>query len=42
MRCWLLPYGYNEGRAPDSTPCDAYVQTIQEAAEKLLKIQSQS
>ncbi|MCE2679837.1 MAG: phosphoglycolate phosphatase [Burkholderiales bacterium] len=33
--CWLLPYGYNEGRAILETPCDGYVQTIAQAAELL-------
>lgn len=36
VSCWLLPYGYNEGNDIHSTPCDAYVQTIEEAANLLL------
>lgn len=30
--CWLLPYGYNEGKAITQTPCDGYIQTIAQAA----------
>ncbi|HEX4878461.1 MAG TPA: phosphoglycolate phosphatase [Limnobacter sp.] len=34
--CWLLPYGYNEGLPVQNTPCDAYIETIAQAAERLL------
>ncbi|MDH4395340.1 MAG: phosphoglycolate phosphatase [Limnobacter sp.] len=34
--CWLLPYGYNEGRDILSTPCDGHIDTIEEAALKLI------
>ncbi len=34
--CWLLPYGYNEGHSVHSTPCDAVVETIDQAADRLL------
>ncbi|WP_370260726.1 phosphoglycolate phosphatase [Limnobacter sp.] len=34
--CWLLPYGYNEGMPVQSTPCQAYIQTIAQAADRLL------
>lgn len=30
--CWLLPYGYNEGKAITQTPCDGYIHTIAQAA----------
>lgn len=36
VACWLLPYGYNEGRAIENTPCDRIVDTIAQAAELLL------
>lgn len=36
MPCWLLPYGYNEGRAIENTPCDRIVPTIAEAAQYLV------
>ncbi len=36
VSCWLLPYGYNEGRNIRSTPCDDYIETILEAANLLL------
>jgi phosphoglycolate phosphatase len=29
---WCVPYGYNEGRAPESLACDRLVQTVDEAA----------
>lgn len=34
--CWLLPYGYNEGRDILTTPCDGHIDTIEEAALKLI------
>lgn len=34
--CWLLPYGYNEGRSVFETPCDGIVNTIEEAAKRLI------
>ncbi|HEX4855754.1 MAG TPA: phosphoglycolate phosphatase [Limnobacter sp.] len=36
VECWLLPYGYNEGNSVMETRCDGVVNTIQEAAERLL------
>jgi phosphoglycolate phosphatase len=33
--CWLLPYGYNEGRPVTQTPCDGIVNTLAHAAELL-------
>ena len=38
--CWLLPYGYNEGRAVQDTPCDGLINTIEAAAHKLLALHS--
>ena len=29
---WCVPYGYNEGRGPETLRCDRLVQTIEEAA----------
>jgi phosphoglycolate phosphatase len=29
---WCVPYGYNEGRGPETLQCDRLVQTIEEAA----------
>ncbi|HEX4843995.1 MAG TPA: phosphoglycolate phosphatase [Limnobacter sp.] len=34
--CWLLPYGYNEGMPVQDTPCEAYIETIAQAADRLL------
>jgi phosphoglycolate phosphatase len=34
--CWLLPYGYNEGRSVHATQCDDIVNTIEEAAQRLI------
>lgn len=31
--CWLLPYGYNEGRDIHQTPCDRHIDDILQAAE---------
>jgi phosphoglycolate phosphatase len=31
-----LPYGYNEGRSVNETKCDGLVNTIEEAAQRLL------
>jgi phosphoglycolate phosphatase len=31
-RVWCVPYGYNEGRAPDTLQCDRIVATVDEAA----------
>ncbi len=36
VECWLLPYGYNEGRSVHETQCDGIVNTIEEAAQRLL------
>ncbi|MCQ8897602.1 phosphoglycolate phosphatase [Limnobacter humi] len=33
--CWLLPYGYNEGRPIESTPCDGHINTLLQAAERV-------
>lgn len=38
-RCWLLPYGYNEGTPASQTDCDGYIETIAQAAERLLAAQ---
>ncbi len=32
---WCVPYGYNEGRSPDTLRCDRRVGTIEEAARLL-------
>jgi phosphoglycolate phosphatase len=32
---WCVPYGYNEGRAPETLACDRLVATIEEAARLL-------
>ena len=37
--CWLLPYGYNEGKPVTDTPCDGIVQTLLEAAQRLADLQ---
>jgi len=29
---WCVPYGYNEGRAPETLACDRIVATVEEAA----------
>jgi phosphoglycolate phosphatase len=29
---WCVPYGYNEGRAPETLACDRLVATVEEAA----------
>ncbi len=33
---WCVPYGYNEGRAPETLACDRLVQTVEEAARLLV------
>ena len=33
---WCVPYGYNEGRAPDTLACDRLVETIDEAARLIV------
>ena len=33
---WCVPYGYNEGRGPETLACDRLVATIEEAAQKLV------
>lgn len=40
--CWLLPYGYNEGRDILKTPCDGYIDSIEAAALKLIHRRSSS
>jgi phosphoglycolate phosphatase len=32
---WCVPYGYNEGRAPETLACDRIVATVEEAARLL-------
>ena len=34
---WCVPYGYNEGRGPETLACDRLVATIEEAAGLLLR-----
>ena len=29
---WCVPYGYNEGRAPETLQCDRIVETVEDAA----------
>ncbi len=29
---WCVPYGYNEGRPPETLACDRLVATVEEAA----------
>lgn len=36
LPCWLLPYGYNEGRSISETPCDGQIDSIFQAAQRLL------
>ena len=33
---WCVPYGYNEGRGPETLACDRLVETIDEAARLLV------
>ena len=33
---WCVPYGYNEGRAPEELACDRLIATIEAAAELLV------
>jgi phosphoglycolate phosphatase len=33
---WCVPYGYNEGRAPETLACDRIVATLEEAARLLI------
>jgi phosphoglycolate phosphatase len=35
-RVWCVPYGYNEGRGPETLACDRLVSTIEEAARLLV------
>ena len=37
--CWLLPYGYNDGKPVTDTPCDGIVQTLLDAAQRLSHLQ---
>jgi phosphoglycolate phosphatase len=39
-RCavWCVPYGYNEGRSPQTLACDAMVATLAEAAAKITQL----
>lgn len=37
VACWLLPYGYNEGQPITTVECDAYIESLAEAAERVLK-----
>jgi phosphoglycolate phosphatase len=34
---WCVPYGYNEGRGPETLECDRLVATIDEAARLLIE-----
>lgn len=34
---WCVPYGYNEGRAPETLACDRLVQSVDEAARLLTR-----
>jgi phosphoglycolate phosphatase len=34
---WCVPYGYNEGRGPETLACDRLVPTVEEAARLLLE-----
>jgi phosphoglycolate phosphatase len=34
---WCVPYGYNEGRSPETLACDRLVATIEEAARLLVR-----
>jgi len=36
-RVWCVPYGYNEGRPPESLQCDRIVASIEEAARLLAR-----
>jgi len=33
---WCVPYGYNEGKAPDQLACDRLVRDVDDAARQLL------
>jgi phosphoglycolate phosphatase len=33
---WCVPYGYNEGRGPETLSCDRLVATVEEAARRLV------
>lgn len=33
---WCVPYGYNEGRPPETLACDRLVETLEEAASLLV------
>jgi len=33
---WCVPYGYNEGRAPETLACDRMVATVDEAARLII------
>jgi phosphoglycolate phosphatase len=33
---WCVPYGYNEGRAPETLRCDRIVASVEEVAELIL------
>jgi len=35
---WCVPYGYNEGRPPQTLACDRMVATLEEAAEKITQL----
>jgi phosphoglycolate phosphatase len=35
-RVWCVPYGYNQGNAPETLRCDRLVATVDEAANALL------
>jgi phosphoglycolate phosphatase len=37
---WCVPYGYNQGNAPEALRCDRLVATVDEAAHALLERQT--
>ncbi len=37
---WCVPYGYNEGRGPETLACDRLVATVEEAARLLIARES--
>jgi phosphoglycolate phosphatase len=37
---WCVPYGYNEGRAPETLACDRLVATVEEAARLVVATRS--
>ena len=37
-RVWCVPYGYNEGRGPETLKCDRIVATVEEAARLITHV----